>query len=266
MADDLVGVLGPGERVGPVVPAVDVAGDRGFEVGNAVERAAADGLAGDDPEEDLDHVQPGPGRGGEVQVDAGVLDQPGTHVGVLVRRVVVADHVQLDPGVGLGDLLEEGEELDVGVLLEAPVGHQPGRDLERREEGRGAVALVVVGLLLRDPRPQGKDRRGPVQGLDLGLLVDADDDGLRGWVEVQPDDVADLGLELGVRAELERLGLPWLQTPPTPDPRDRREADPEVVGQQASRPVRHPQLLRRRFQRGRDDDLLVVDRRPPRPG
>ena len=41
---------------------------------------------------------------------------------MLVDAVVVADHVQLDPGVGAGDLLEEGQELDVGVALEATLG------------------------------------------------------------------------------------------------------------------------------------------------
>jgi hypothetical protein len=34
---------------------------------------------------------------------------------VFVGGVVVADHVELHPGVGLGDLLEEGKELGVAV-------------------------------------------------------------------------------------------------------------------------------------------------------
>ena len=51
--DDRVGVFGPDERVAAVVPAVDECGDRLDEVVDGVEGAAADGLAGDDPEEDL---------------------------------------------------------------------------------------------------------------------------------------------------------------------------------------------------------------------
>ena len=70
MADDLVGALGPNEWVGAVVPAVDVGADGGFEVFDAVERAAVDGLAGDDPEEEL-HVQPAPAGGCEVQITRG---------------------------------------------------------------------------------------------------------------------------------------------------------------------------------------------------
>jgi len=83
VADDLVGVFGPGERVGVFVPAVDVGPDGGLEVLDGVEGAAADRLAGDDPEEDLHHVQPAAAGRGEVQLDPGVLGQPGLDVGVL---------------------------------------------------------------------------------------------------------------------------------------------------------------------------------------
>jgi hypothetical protein len=51
--EDLVGGLGPDERFAAVVPGVDVGLDGGDEVLDAGEGAAADGLAGDDAEEDL---------------------------------------------------------------------------------------------------------------------------------------------------------------------------------------------------------------------
>jgi len=50
----LVGGFGPYEGVAAFVPAVDERADCGDEVFDAGEGAAADGLAGDDPEEDLD--------------------------------------------------------------------------------------------------------------------------------------------------------------------------------------------------------------------
>ena len=74
----------------------------------------------------------------------------------------------------LGDELEEVQELDVGVPVVAGIGDLAGRDLQGCEQAGGAVALVVVGLLLRKPGPQRQDRRGPVQRLDLGLLIDAE--------------------------------------------------------------------------------------------
>jgi len=104
-----------------------------------------------------------------MQRDAGVLGQPPLHVGVLVGGVAVAHDVEFAPGVGLGDELEERQELGVGVPLVAGVGDPAGGDFQGGEQGGGAVALVVVGLLLRHPRAQGQDRGGPVQGLDLGL-------------------------------------------------------------------------------------------------
>jgi len=96
VADDLVGAFGPGEWVGAFVPAVDVGPDGGLEVLDGVEGAAADRLAGDDPEEDPP-CSAAAGRD-EVQLDSEVPGQPGLDVGVLVGGVVVADHVQGDPG------------------------------------------------------------------------------------------------------------------------------------------------------------------------
>ena len=83
MGDDLVGALGPGERVGALVPAVAVYPECCLEVFDAVSGAAADRLAGDDPEEDLHHVQPAPAGRGEVHVHLGVLGQPRLDVGCL---------------------------------------------------------------------------------------------------------------------------------------------------------------------------------------
>src|SRR2546430_4118707 len=62
---------------------------------------------------------------------------------------VVTHHVQLDPGVGLGYLLEEGQELAVAVPWVAGIrGDPPGGDLQGSEQGGGAVTLVVVGTAL----------------------------------------------------------------------------------------------------------------------
>lgn len=91
--------------------------------------------------------------------DAGVALQPRPDLGVLVGGVVVDHDVQPLAGVGLGDLLQEGEELLVAVA----VGDLAGGDLE----GGGAVADVVVGGPLGQAVPDGQDRLGPFQRLDL---------------------------------------------------------------------------------------------------
>ena len=68
------------------------------------------------------------------------------------------------------------------------------------------MARVVVGVPLDLAGSQRQHRLGPVERLDLGLLVDAQHDGPLGRVEVEPDDVGDLGHQGRVGAELEGLG------------------------------------------------------------
>jgi len=96
-----------------------------------------------------------------------------------------------------------------------------------REQVGRAVPAVVMRLLVRDPGPEREDRRGPVQALDLRLFIDTEDDGPLRRVQVQPEDVADLGFRVG--GELERMSLPRLQAPAPPQRRDRREDDPQMI-------------------------------------
>lgn len=58
LGQDLAGCRGPDERLRVGVPGGDVVGDRPGQTGDGGEGAASDGLPGDDPEPDLDHVQP----------------------------------------------------------------------------------------------------------------------------------------------------------------------------------------------------------------
>ena len=79
-------------------------------------------------------------------------------------------------------------------------------DVERGEQAGDAVADVVVGASLGHARHHRQDRLGAVQGLDLGLLVDAEHHRALGRVVVEPDDVDDLLDEQRVGGQLERLG------------------------------------------------------------
>jgi hypothetical protein len=106
--EDLVGGLGPAERLAALVPAITESADRLHQLSDAGEGAAADGLAGDDPKEDLDQVQPARRGRSEMQLDAGMFGQPGPHGRGLVGGVVVQHQMQLTARIGAGDLLEEG--------------------------------------------------------------------------------------------------------------------------------------------------------------
>src|SRR6188472_4479923 len=76
VVEEVVGGLGPDERVAAFVPALNEPFDGGDQLFDAAEAAAADGLAGDDREEDLDQVQPRPRGRGEMQRDPRVARQP----------------------------------------------------------------------------------------------------------------------------------------------------------------------------------------------
>jgi hypothetical protein len=174
--------------------------------------------------------------------------------------------------VRLGHLLEEDQELPVTVPGVAGIGGDlPGGHLQGGEQGGGAVSPVVVRAALGRLEPHRQQRRGAVQGLDLGLLVDADHHGVGGRVQVEPDYVADLGLQLWVGGELERLHAMGLQVPVPPDPGHLGEADrhpgaAEVIGHQPGRPVGDAQLGRRRIERGDHHRRFVDHRRTTRPG
>jgi len=134
--------------------------------------------------------------------------------------------------------------------------HAPVVDVERGEQGRDAVPQVVVGAPLGHPGHPGhhrQDRLGPVQGLDLRLLIDAQHHCLLRRVVVEPDGVDDLGGELWVVRELEPVLEVRLEIELPPDPPDRRGREAGAFGHRGSRPVRRMCGL---GLEGRRDDLL----------
>jgi hypothetical protein len=81
--EDLVGGLDTHEGVGTVVPLAGEGIDRLHHGAHGVERAAPQGLPGEDAEPDLDLVQPGGAGRGEVEVEALVPREPRFTAGVL---------------------------------------------------------------------------------------------------------------------------------------------------------------------------------------
>ena len=161
--------------------------------------------------------------------------------------------------------LQELLELDRAVARVQPADDLAGADVQRGVEARRAGAFVVVGCALRDARQHRQDRRGPVQRLDLGLLVDAEHDRALGRIEVERDDVADLVDELRVAGELPGLLAVRLQAERLPDPQHRRLRQADLARHRARRPMSG--VLRRGLERLDDHllDLVIGDRsRPPR--
>jgi len=75
---------------------VQVTIDALFEIGDAVEDSASDGVFGDEAEEAFDLVEPR-GRGWrEMQMKALVARQPCLDLGMFMGRVIVADEMQIE--------------------------------------------------------------------------------------------------------------------------------------------------------------------------
>ena len=165
------------------------------------------------------------------------------------------------------DAPQEGDELAVPMARLAAADDRALEHVERGEERGRAVTEVVVGLALGDARAQRQDRPGPVECLDLALLVDAQHQGFVRRAEVQAHDVAHFGNEVRVTAELEALQAVRLQVVLLPDAVHRRRADPLGLGHRAHAPLRS--VARRGPKRGLHDrlDLARADPRlAPRAG
>lgn len=79
---------------------------------SAPEHASTKALVGEIPEESLDDIEPRAAGRDEVHVEALVALEPGQHLGVLVRGVVLDDQMDIEIPGSLGvDLVEELDPL-----------------------------------------------------------------------------------------------------------------------------------------------------------
>ncbi len=101
-------------------------------------------------------------------------------------------------------------KLETHVVVGTLFGdHVAGRDVECGKELTTAP-LMAMGVTLVAAGHHRQDPRGPVQGLDLGLVVDGERYGVDGQVHVQADDVTDLYDELEVGGDLGLVDRPCL--------------------------------------------------------
>lgn len=160
----------------------------------------------------------------------------------LVGGEVVADHVDLQALVGLAvDLVEEVPEVHRPMLGGEPGDHLASEGVQGGEQVDGAVPDVVETPPLGHSRNHRQDRCGPLEGLDLRLLVHREDDGVGRRSEVEADDVADLVDQERVRGDLERLGPPGLEAEGVPD---QLGARPPTVARWADRSETRPAIAR----------------------
>ena len=137
-------------------------------------------------EEALDGIEPGARGRREVEDEARVPVEPGADLGMLVGGVVVEDDVDDLSGRNLGlDGVQEADELLMTVALHVAADDGAVEHVERGEQGRGAMALVVVGHGAGAALLHGQARLGAVERLDLAFLVDRQDDGVGRRIDIK---------------------------------------------------------------------------------
>ncbi len=92
----------------------------------------------------------------------------------------------------------------------------------------------MVPALARLDRQTGL---GPVQGLDLAFLIDREHQAVGRRLDVQADDVLELGGKFGIVGALEGPDAVGLQPVGAPDPLHRAQGDPGAPGHGTAGPV-----------------------------
>ena len=198
--------------------------DRRLQVDNRAEDAAADAPPRHLGEEVLHRIEPRRRGRGEVKGPAWMARQPGQHFRMLVGGVVVEDDVdRLVVGNLALDSVEKADEFDVAVALHAAADDGAVEHAERREQGGGAVPLVVMrhGLAASglDPRIKSRDQPGlgAVECLDLAFFIDRQHHRMSRRIDIEPDNISELVGKAGIARALEGAQPVRLQLVRPPD-------------------------------------------------
>ena len=157
------------------------------------------------------------------------------------------------------DLGEELSELCGAVTGVAFADDTAGGDVEGGEQRDDAMTLVVVAQAGRLTRPHRQQGLTAIERLYLALLVDAQHHCSLRRRNVQADDVAHLGHEVGISRELEGLQPMRLQAKGTPDPLHDRRRQSARFGHAARTPM--GRVLGHAFQRLDDNrfNARIID-------
>ncbi len=173
-----------------------------------------------------------------MHVEEGMPGEPRLDLGMLVSRIVVGDQMDIKPRRDCPvDPVEKADELLVPVLLHALADHPAVKHIERSEQGGGAVALIIMG---HGPGPSllhRKARLGAVERLDLGLLVNRQNDGVLRRVEIEPDHVLDFLRKSWIVRQFEGCHQMRLQAMRLPDRLDARRRDAHRLCHRSQAPM-----------------------------
>ncbi len=164
--------------------------------------------------------------------------EPFHDVGMLVGGIVVDDDMDRlflgHPGL---DHVEKPDELLMAMPLHALADYLAFKDIECCEQGGDAVALVVMSYGASAPLLHRQTPLGTIKRLNLALLIDRQDNGMVGRIDVEADDLVQLGRKLGIGGQLKLAHPVRLEAMSTPDPLYRADANPGRLRHRRTGPV-----------------------------
>lgn len=157
-------------------------------------------------------------------------------------------------------MFEKVEIFLMAVVALASGEDMTSRDVERGIQSRGTVADIIVGHALDISQTHGQQGLRSVQGLNLAFLIDTEDHGLIGRIEIQPDNIADLLDKKGVGGDL-KMALPVrLQAKGIPNAMNSGPGNPCLFSERANRPVATTRRLGLKGLADELGDALIRDR------
>lgn len=212
--------------------------DSGDQVFDAPEATSADRLLGYESEPTLHLIEPGRAGGSVVDLEAGPLCQPKPYFCMLAGGVIVDDQMNIEFfRYGVIDALEELKELLMAMTCLALRQDSAGGDVERGEQGGGAMANVVVGGSFDISQSHGQHRLSAVEGLYLDLFIDREHDRMVRRVQVETHDITDFLNEERITGQLEVLGAMRLNGKRLEDAMDSRLRESIRIGGLTNTPV-----------------------------
>ena len=229
---------GPDEGFRGMIGLVDVAKDSCLQFGDGPEHPTPEALPCEFGKEALHGIEPGRRCRSEVEGPTRMPSEPFAHFRMLVGRIIVDNSVDRLSFGNLGlDGAEEADELLMSVARHATAGHLAFQDVESSEQGRGAMALVVMSHGTGSSLFHRQPRLGPIEGLYLALLVDREDNGMIRGIDIEANNILELGRKGGIVRQLELAHLMGLETVRSPDALDRTDADPDHLAHRRRGPV-----------------------------
>ncbi len=238
---------------------MDEAVDGGLKIDDGMEDAMLEPAPRELGEEALDGIEPRARGWCEVKCPAWMAGEPGTDLVLLVRGIVVEDHVDGLVGRHLAlDAVEEADELLMAVALHVLRDDRTVQHIERGEERRRAVPFVIMGHRTGAAFLHRQAGLGAIERLDLRLLVDRQHHRMGRRIDIEPDDVGELLGEGRVVGEFEVSPAVRAEAVRLPDRLHRRGRDADGLRHCAQRPV--GRLVRGRLKRQADDLRNAVGR------